>query len=115
VAARLSRFLVRVQRIFKRKRATPNLLPTQANLLESLANHNNLLFPETDKGLGPCAVEYDQYVEDVLIHLRDTSVYTRLSEEEALKAVKALETAIKDWLRRHKKSIGSTASAYINI
>jgi hypothetical protein len=114
VDARLSRFFVRVQKLFKRKKADPNLLPSQERLLESLSSHPTLLFPETDKGLGPCAVEYDQYVEDVLIHLRDESIYKRLSKEEAFSAVAALETEIKDWLRRHRGEIGSEATAYIS-
>jgi hypothetical protein len=114
VDARLSRFFVCVQKLFKRKKANPNLLPSQERLLESLSSHPTLLFPETDKGLGPCAVEYDQYVEDVLIHLRDESVYKRLSQEEAFSAVAALETEIKDWLRRHRGEIGSEAAAYIS-
>jgi hypothetical protein len=53
-----------------------------------------LLFPETDKGLGPCSVTFDQYVEDCLIHLRNQHCYTRLSEDEAMAEVVLLEDKI---------------------
>ena len=35
----------------------------------------NILFLETDKGLGPCMVTYDQNVTDALAHLQDPNVY----------------------------------------
>jgi hypothetical protein len=94
VSQRLSRFFVRVQKLFKRRRAKSNLLPHQETLFEQLLEDPELLFPETDKGLGPCAVTYDQYIEDCLVHLRNQECYQRLSEEEALAAAATLEDDI---------------------
>ena len=56
VDQRLSKFYVRLQRLFKKKQSTANLLPFQARLFEMLAERRDLLFPDADKGLGPCAV-----------------------------------------------------------
>ena len=51
--------------------------------MESLLADPNLLFPETDKGLGPCAVTYDQYIEDCLLHLKNPKCYRQLSASDA--------------------------------
>ena len=88
---RLDRFISKVRRIFKQRHATSNLLPYQKELLELLLNDPELIFPETDKGLGPCAVTYDQYVEACLKHLRNTECYDILTEEEARQGIEDLE------------------------
>ena len=55
----------------------------------------DLLFPDSDKGLGPCAVEFSQYVGDALDqHLLNPNIYTRLTEEEAFQAAYALREMI---------------------
>ncbi|KAL3786063.1 LOW QUALITY PROTEIN: hypothetical protein ACHAWO_007252 [Cyclotella atomus] len=110
---RLSRFLNRVQRLFRERRAQSNLLPHQEALLKSLHEDPLLLFPETDKGLGPCSVTFDQYVEDCLIHLRNQQCYTRLSEEEAMAEVVLLEDKLEKWLDKHELTIGRMATKYI--
>ena len=98
VSQRLSKFQVRVQRLFKERDATSNLLPHQQHLLNTLPSDPVFLFPEADKGLGPCAVTYDQYVTDVFAHLTNEQVYERLSEEEAMTVVKQLQSDLKSWL-----------------
>eukprot|EP00956_Cyclotella_meneghiniana_P029618 scaffold72396_cov41-Cyclotella_meneghiniana.AAC.3 len=75
----------------EQRRAASNLLPYQKELLELLLNDPELIFPETDKGLGPCAVTYDQYVEACLKHLRNTECYDILTEEEARQGIEELE------------------------
>ena len=114
VCQRMSRFFSRAKKLFKKRRATPNLLPHQEQLLESLVDHPNLLFPETDKGLGPCCVTYDQYVEDCLLHLNNKDCYQRLSEAEALDRIKVLDKALDDWLDKYEKAIGEMAYKFIS-
>eukprot|EP00956_Cyclotella_meneghiniana_P035384 scaffold114353_cov73-Cyclotella_meneghiniana.AAC.1 len=112
---RLDRFISKVRKIFKQRRATSNLLPYQKELLELLLNDPELIFPETDKGLGPCAVTYDQYVEACLKHLRNTEYYDILTEEEARQGIEELEILIEAWLHdyNYKKSIGEHAHKFI--
>ncbi|KAL7502226.1 hypothetical protein ACHAXN_000240, partial [Cyclotella atomus] len=110
---RLGRFINRVERLFKKRRAKPNLLPFQNKLLESLLTDKSLLYPEADKGLGPCAVTYDQYVEDCLVHLLNKDCYEQLSEENALLAVDLLEKQIKDWMKKWKHAVGEMPCTYI--
>ena len=98
----LARFLARTKEPFKERRAKSNLLPHQEALLKSLREDPTLLSPEIDKGLGPCAITYDQYVEDCLIHLRSKTGYQRLSEVEAMEAVAILDKEIKAWLKNTK-------------
>ena len=96
---RLDNFLTKVTALFKRKRAPSNLLPFQQEIMERITNYHELIFPDTDKGLGPCAIEYSQYVEDCLAHLRNDRVYQRLSDEEATTAISKLSTEIDGWAR----------------
>jgi hypothetical protein len=110
---RLSRFLNRVQCLFRERRALSNLLPHQEALLKSLREDPSLLFPETDKGLGPCSVTFDQYVEDCLVHLCNQQCYTRLSEDEAMAEVAMLEDKIEKWLDKYELTIGRMATKYI--
>ena len=111
---RLSKFFVRVQKLFRRRPATSNLFPHQLELLDSLSEHPDFLFPETDKGLGPCCVTYDQYVQDALIHLKTEEVYQQLSETEASNIIATLDNSISTWLARYKSRIGRMAVQYID-
>eukprot|EP00804_Cyclotella_cryptica_P026745 CCRYP_007965-RA/>CCRYP_007965-RA protein AED:0.02 eAED:0.02 QI:0/-1/0/1/-1/1/1/0/583 len=110
---RLERFINNLEKRFHKRRASPNLLPFQQHLLKSLKNHPTLLFPDTDKGLGPCAVTYDQYVEDTLIHLRDPNIYRRLSKEEAISRMESVKEAINSWIEKHHKTVGKQTTQYI--
>ena len=110
---RLSKFINRVKRLFKKRKSTPNLLPFQESLMQSLLDDKTLLYPETDKGLGPCAVTYDQYVSDCLVHLRNRECYLQLSKEEALLATDILETDILAWLKKYKNHIENMPRKYI--
>ncbi|KAL3792100.1 hypothetical protein ACHAWO_010041 [Cyclotella atomus] len=83
---RLGRFVNRVERLFKKR---------------------------PDKGLGPCAVTYDQYVEDCLVHLLDKNCYEQLSEEDALLAVDLLEDDIEKWIKKWKNKVGEMPCRYI--
>ena len=113
VDRRLSKFYVRLQRLFKKKKATPNLLPFQARLFEMLSERRDLLFPEADKGLGPCAVLFEQYVEDALVHLLNDKVYLQLSKEEATNSINMVKELVSEWLKKYAKVIGQMAHTFI--
>ena len=63
-----------------------------------LKQHPKLLFPETDKGLGPCCISYDQYIENALIHLNNKEIYHRILQEEANLAVHGVKKTINSWI-----------------
>ena len=50
---RLDNFLTKVTALFKRKRASSNLLPFQQKIMDRLTNYSDLIFQDTGKGLGP--------------------------------------------------------------
>jgi hypothetical protein len=81
--------------------------------MDRLLNHPNLLFPSTDKGLGPCAVKYDQYVRDALVHLTNETVYERMTEENALQAVSDLQSSITNWIETHQDVVPAMAQRFI--
>ena len=58
-----------------------------------------------DKGLGPCAITWDQYIQDCLIHLNDCSIFERLTPVDAQAATNTLEESIHDWIDKHKWSL----------
>ena len=60
-----------------------NLLPVQNRLLAWLKHHESWIIANTDKNLGPCAIELAQYIMDALTHLNNESVYKHLTEAEA--------------------------------
>jgi hypothetical protein len=109
VDTRLSKFFVRVRRMFNKKQATSNLLPCQERLLTQLTEDNTLLFPDTDKGCGPCCVTYEQYMNDCLRHLTDTNVYQRLSEADAKTATHQVFLEIMEWTERYEKKVDGAA------
>eukprot|EP00956_Cyclotella_meneghiniana_P030547 scaffold77192_cov37-Cyclotella_meneghiniana.AAC.1 len=113
VPARLSKFYVRVQKLYTKKNADSNILPFQERLLEQLASDPKHLYPLADKGLGPCAVLYEQYVKDCLVHLLNETVYERLSLEEALQATASLKAKIQEWLDDYEHIIGPKVKEYI--
>jgi hypothetical protein len=102
-----------VRHLFRQRSGIPNLLPFQQQLLDSLLNHPTLLFPSTDKGLGPCAVKIEQYVSDGLVHLTNAAVHERLSADKAVQAVIDLQEKIDQWLDRHKHVLPDMARRYI--
>jgi ribosome-associated translation inhibitor RaiA len=110
---RLSRFINCVSKLFKKKKAASNLLPFQERIMDSLLNDPDLLFPSADKGLGPCAVTYDRYVEDCLVHLKIRKCYSIISEKDAKLAIELLEDDIEKWLKRHKHAVDGMHAKFI--
>ena len=111
---RTERFFSHCEKLFRRRRATPNLLPFQEQLKEDLLNNQDLLFPDTDKGLGPCAVHFCQYVEDGLIHLKNTEIYKQLTKQEAWDMAAEVKVLIEEWLEIHKDKLTKHERKYIS-
>ena len=100
VDARLYHFLNRVRLMFRRRRRCKksNLLPFQQRILRWLKNHKEIIIANTDKNLGPCAVERSRYIRDALKHIQNDKVYALLSPEEAKREVRRVETEINLWM-----------------
>ena len=72
---RLPRFYRGLKKLFVRSRGEPNLLPFQLRLLAWLKKHPDWIVANTDKNLGPCCIERDQYIKDALVHLNNKNIY----------------------------------------
>ena len=75
-----------------------NLLPYQRKLLEELQSNPEIIIAQSDKGLGPCAVDLKRYIKDGVRHICDESSYEIISEEQGAEDIAALESDIFDWL-----------------
>lgn len=115
VNRRLARFFRGIRRLFKiQRRGRSNLLPFQHKLLLWLKRQTRYLIAKTDKGLGPCMIEYERYVEFCLKHLSDSSTYETITEEQATEAASRIAYDIRAWVsswRSTKPPVLDIASA----
>ena len=102
VDRRIAHFKKALAPKFTNKPGKPNLLPFQRNILRKIRRDDSIIIVNADKGLGPCAVTYEQYVNDALVHLRDPNTYQQLTEAEAITATSATCSMILDWCRKHR-------------
>ena len=96
---RLARFFKAILNKFKHRKVKSNLHPFQRQQLANLRQNQSIIIANTDKGLGPCAIELPRYIRDALIHLEDKETYTVLLKSEAMAEIKKVRREIKDWLR----------------
>jgi hypothetical protein len=54
-------------------------MPYQENLLHNLRHHNDFIILPSDKNLGPCILEREEYIRRVLDNLADDTTYRQLS------------------------------------
>jgi len=52
------------------------------------------MIANTDKNIGPCAIEIVQYLKDAHIHLDNGEIYKIILEAEALMTIKQIEGEI---------------------
>ena len=94
----LNNFFDGLHQVSSSKPGRPNLLPSQKQLLRDLRDDKNLVIANTDKGLGPCAIELHRYINFGLNHLLDSSSYRIISTNEARLKTRALNAAIDEWV-----------------
>ena len=104
IQRRLARFYKTVWAAFKQRRGVPNLLPFQAKLIKYLRDHDEWVIANTDKNLGPCAIELEKYIADANVHLNNTEVYEMLDESTAKCEVRRLEFDIQEWISKAKNN-----------
>ena len=112
IDTRICRFQKEISKQFTRKQITPNLSPSQRQILINLQKNKDIVILSAD-GLGPVGVSTKQYVDWGLEHLLDTSTYTLLSESTALKDCNTLYHSIFQWTRKYRKDIGTDTTKYI--
>ena len=100
---RMTRFHKALYAIFTRKRAQSNLLPFQHKVLTWLKQHPHFLVANTDKGLGPCILTFESYVNYCLKHLCDEQLYDQLTAEQAAAEAQRLWREITQWMSKGRK------------
>ena len=100
---------------FIKRKGENNLLPFQQRLLAWLKHHESWIIANTDKNLGPCAIELSQYIMDALTHLNNESVYESLTAAEATAEANRLYYEIHHWtvIGRKKRAITDDEVKYI--
>ena len=80
-----------------------------------LRNHERYIIANTDKNLGPCAIEIERYKRDALSHLANEEVYERLSEDRALFECTRVANEILAWVERarERKAIDKHSATYL--
>ena len=68
---RLDQFSRSLERNFRTGSSKANLLPYQKTLLEELQSNQEIIIAQSDKGLGPCAVDLERYIKDGIRHISD--------------------------------------------
>lgn len=90
-----------------------NLLPFQCQLLDNPLNDPTVMIVDSDKGLGPVAVDTQRYFEDCLKHLLDPATYQQLSQDKAAAAAEHNFNAVKDWTFKYRRALSDENVAYI--
>ena len=110
---RLTTFFKAIRSLFKKTQGQNNLLPFQRKLLNKLRKQQEVIIYKTDKGLGPCAIEFSQYAQDIMAHLSNPLHYQILPEQEANNLISQIHCKIHTWISKDRKFLDDDAVKYI--
>ena len=114
VQERLDLFHHRLNSLFRKRRGRTNLLPHQHRALQQLQQQRHFLIVPCDKNLGPSIIDTEMYLKIAFRdHLNDRRVYRSLNNNECRSVQAQLETAIKDWLKTHHKTLTKMERAFV--
>ena len=108
IDSRLSKFGAELKKIIFRRRGKPNLNSFQRQLIARLEADDNIVYCNSDKGLGPVGVKLKWYIEHGLKHLTNSNNYEIVSEQQARNDVVKLKSKIYEWTFKHRQSTGVT-------
>jgi hypothetical protein len=111
--ARVSCFLKQIKSHFRQRQVTPNLTPLQNKLLQDLRGSKEFIVFPSDKNLGPCILERQEYTQKVLDHLADDITYRQLSSDEAHQAIKTTGVMIDNFICDHSRALGPSDEKYL--
>ncbi len=87
-----------------------NMDPSQRHVLGQLTTRPDLIVLQTDKNLGPCVIERDVYIKQVLNeHLLQEENYERLSPESAVTELRKQRSSFLSVYDRYKHTLPSKA------
>ena len=102
-----------VQQNLQEQKRQHNLSRIPRNLLRTLPDNTDFIFPPADKNLGPCVLERSTYkVRCYTDHLSDTSTYRRLTQASALQKLHAATYQFHLLIERYKEQLPSNERTY---
>ena len=111
---RLTDFFADLKKLFKKRQSPSNLLPSQRNCLCALKDSEQLAVLASNKNLGPAIMDKRRYVQRAFTdHLRDSSTYTKISQETATTKIEGIKKKIASWLRKYKDDIPKKEKSFI--
>jgi hypothetical protein len=111
--ARTSYFLRCLKQSFRSRRVSSNLSPIQLHTLSILEKSKDFIVCPTDKNLGPCILEREQYIQQVFCLLNDKDTYLRLSEFDASCFQTQLQGKLQAWFQKYIWIISSEDWKYL--
>ena len=91
--------------IIRNTQPSSNLSILQQKHLKTSRNNPDFIILDSDKNIGPCIVERDTYIKNVLVEHLNTKTYKQISKDEATKMLDELLEEIKDLLFEHETDI----------
>ena len=95
---RCSAFDKEIKRLFSpTRRISHNLSTFHRSLLDKLMDNDSIVYTNSDKGLGICAIELENYIKWGLKHLTNKTCYEQMTEEQAWEEILQLKQDIFQW------------------
>ena len=95
-------------------RPSTNLSVIQQQHLKLLRNHPEFIILDSDKNLGPCIIERDVYIKNVLVEHLNTKTYEQISHEEATDTLNKLLEEISDLLFEYNRCLNDGERTYFD-
>ena len=87
-----------------------NLTPSQRHVMSELTKRNDLIILPSDKNLGPCIIERDQYIQSVgKEHLLNSSNYEFIPPNQTLQQLAIQRTQFIDCYNKYCDTLTTTA------
>jgi hypothetical protein len=98
---------------FQSRRVGSNLSPIQLHTLSILEKSEDFIVCPTDKNLGPCILESEQYIQQIFSLLNDKDTYLRLSKFDAGCFQTQLQGKLQAWFEKYIWIINSEDWKYL--
>jgi hypothetical protein len=91
------------------------LTPYQQKLLHDLQCSKDFIVLPSDKNLGPCILEQEEYIQRVLLkHLSDNTTYHQLSSADAHKTISKVTTMIFNFIGDYHRFLSDLEKKYLD-
>ena len=112
---RVSYFLKTLATYFRRRKVSSNLPRHHQYLLQNLRDTKDFVIFPSDKNLGPCIIEHEEYIRRVFKdHLCDVGTYEQIDEDSAKLAVDETYQLIEAFVEKFHDTLSRDDFIYLN-